>query len=192
MPQLEVLDVRGQRLTDASVLSALRNLRALWFGHNQLGSIGELPELPLLVELDVSFNLLDAIDEVARFSRLQYLNVSNNEIVSLTPTESLSALRTVNASGNRVSTLPDWRDTDVVQIDVSANQLAAIGPLADLNRVAWVNIAGNAITTLQPLLEGSLRGTLVVAGNPAACVEESSVIAELRALGIDVQGQCTE
>jgi hypothetical protein len=189
--QLEVLDLRGQKLAGGSGLGKLHNLRTLWFGYNELRHVSELPDLPLLRELDVSFNQLEGLDTLGRFSRLQYLNVSNNQLTDLDVTTQLARLGFLNASDNRITELPDWQNQrDLRELNLSNNRISSVAGLQQLSQLRWVNIAANSVTNLSALVHGSLRGTLVIAGNPLACSEQASIIATLRSVGIDLQGGC--
>lgn len=191
LTQLEELDLRGQGLPDGAAVSGLRNLRELWFGYNQIESLEQLNELPLLRELDVSFNELADLDGLLRFPRLQYLNVSNNRLRELKLTTELSALKTLNASDNRVKDLPNWANNqELRELNVSSNEVTSVQALVELDQLTWVNVSANAITTLVPLRDGELRGTLLVFGNPLSCEGEASVMAELRAVGLALQGEC--
>lgn len=191
LPQLEVLDVRGQGLTDGSAATGLRNLRELWFGYNQLESLEQLSDLPLLRELDVSFNRLEDLDGLLQFPRLQYLNLNSNRLRDLKSTTALGALKALNASGNRVKELPNWVNNRALrELDLSYNELSSVQALAALEQLTLVDVSSNAITTLAPLRDGELRGTVFVFGNPLSCETEAPVMAELRTLGLAVKGEC--
>jgi Calcium-binding EGF domain/Leucine rich repeat/EGF-like domain/Leucine Rich repeat len=193
LPRLEVLDLRGQKLSDASFLAELRNLRSLWLGYNELNSLDDFARLPLLRELDLSYNQISSVDALDRFPRLEYLNVTGNHLTSLQATAELPQLRELSASENRLRSLPDWQSSsELRELNVSYNQVTSAESLENLSQVTWVNLAGNALATLAPLLGGTLRGTLVVAGNPLPCETARAQIGELRGLGIDVQGECVE
>jgi hypothetical protein len=191
LPGLESLDLGGQGLGSVQFLSGARNLRRLRLGHNQLRSAEELGNLPLLHELDLNSNGLESLEGVAGLLALQTLNVPLNQLRQLEPTASLSQLQVINASDNALSSLPDWQHLQQLrEVTVSGNQLSDIATLAGLPMLHWVNFAENQIDSLSPLVDGSLQGTLVVAGNPLPCSVEAAHITALRARGVDVKGNC--
>lgn len=190
---LEYLDLRGQGLSDVAFLAGAKNLRSLWLGHNRIQSTAQLGSLPLLRELDLNSNGLLDLEGLAGMPHLQTLNVPYNELQQLTPTASLSELRVLNASDNALSALPDWSALEQLrEVTVSANQLSTLASLAALPRLGWLNLASNQIGSLAPLVDGSLRGTLVVADNPLPCSVEAAHITALRARGVDVKGSCEQ
>jgi len=191
LPGLESLDLGGQGLGSVSFLSGAKNLRRLRLGHNRLQSSEELGNLALLNELDLESNALESLEGVAGMLALQTLNVPYNQLRELGPTANLSQLQVINASDNALSSLPDWqRLTQLRDVTLSSNQLSSVATLAELPMLSWVNFAENQIGSLSPLVDGSLQGTLVVAGNPLPCAVEEAHITALRARGVDVKGSC--
>lgn len=130
-PNMEVLDLSGNRLTALEGLEHLPRLRRLTLSGNQLSTVEGLEHLGQLVELDLSGNDLSelppALEQLTQLSsldlslnhltnldprigqlvRLQNLQLSGNLLDSLpVGLASLTQLRTLNLSGNRLETVP--------------------------------------------------------------------------------------
>ncbi|MBK4994362.1 hypothetical protein IAE39_002536 [Pseudomonas sp. S37] len=131
-PNMQVLDLSGNRLAALDGLEHLPRLRRLNLGGNQLSAVGGLEHLSQLVELDLSgndlsevpaaleqltqlsrldlsFNQLTRLDErVAQLVRLENLQLSGNLLDNLPGSlTGLAQLRTLNLSGNRLATVPN-------------------------------------------------------------------------------------
>lgn len=81
----------------------LTQLRALDLGHNSIGDLSFLYELPLLRVLILADNQITDLTPIASLTSLEYLELFQNEFTDISPLENLTQLRDLNLCRNRIS-----------------------------------------------------------------------------------------
>jgi Leucine-rich repeat (LRR) protein len=103
MKDLEMLDIRKNKVTDLSPLRDLTALKELQISGNELSGPEKLKPLEYLTNLknlEVSRCNLSDISFVARLSKLEVLKLKNNHIKDLTPLAQLKKLTELDISYN--------------------------------------------------------------------------------------------
>ena len=85
LPNLELLYVQGNTLTNLSGIEELKKLRSLYVGDNKLTDISGIEKL----------------------TQLESLDLTDNKLSSLKGIENLTELSSLTAGGNKLKTLPD-------------------------------------------------------------------------------------
>ncbi|WP_165499065.1 SusF/SusE family outer membrane protein [Gramella sp. KN1008] len=140
---VNVLNVGGKNITDATGLEAFVNLNELDMSNNALAEIN-LQENTNLVSLNVSGNGLSELF-ISNGKIMTNLNAANN-ILSALNFADLTNLQTLNISGNNFQTL-NFSDFRVItSLDVSNNQLVSLD-LRNGNNSALsnMNASGNLL-----------------------------------------------
>ena len=173
---LEVLDVRGNGLTDLpGSLAELSSLKFLNVDENQLTSLPwqSLSRLPLLRDLTATSNKLTGTlipSSVSALHTLQFLNVASNALDRLSEEDTdFANLRTLSVGSNRITRLPDmssWHE--LLNLSAEDNDIQELPRgLVDLKRIKIVDLASNSISRLDDRIGLMESLTLLrIAGNP--------------------------
>ncbi|MCL1974807.1 MAG: protein kinase, partial [Firmicutes bacterium] len=105
LPELKILDLHNQKLSDTSVLGLLTNLEELDVSGCGLTDASFLESLSALIRLDINHNDLTDICFIKHMKHLHYLNISDNTIIDLTPLSDLTELENLIADNNPIE---DW------------------------------------------------------------------------------------
>ena len=146
---LEELDLMGNRINDLSPVAALKNLKKLnvarnftiMTGDREKGlDISPLGALPLLEELDASYDLITDVSALASLKSLKWLDIQNNRLTSLEGLENCKALEYLNISGS-------------FRIDADNNEtgITDISPLAGLTSLKTLYMRNGMVSSLEPL-----------------------------------------
>jgi len=153
---LEALVLADNGLTELSDrISALKTLRMLDIGHNQLtrvpDTLGDLDGLTDFLYLHDN-RLTRLPDSIARLTRLRYLNVSDNALTTLPSAIcAMGALVELRASGNQLMSLPAGigRLSRLRELHLRGNRLTALPhTVADLHELRQLDLRGNPLTSL--------------------------------------------
>ena len=154
LPYLTRVDASANTLTEAlsDVRPPPRNLTAADLSRNAIGDAGlaGLAAHRHLRSLDLSHNRLTAVTALAALQALEEVRLDGNELTSLAGLEGLP-LRVVHAAGNAVASLaPLERCAATLRaLDVSNNAVASLAPLSCCARLGSLNVARNALATLE-------------------------------------------
>lgn len=106
LPNLKVLDIKGQQPSSLEPITKLDRLTSLNLGGCSLGQNEVLASLPAGIQnLDLRNAGLTSLQFASRLEQLSYLNISGNSVSDLTPLASLTGLSRLEAAGNPIS---DW------------------------------------------------------------------------------------
>ncbi len=186
LPGLQRLSLRGNSLTDVSVLSTLVDLEWLDIGSNQLTSIEALRELTDLQHLGVSHNTLSSLEPVLDLKTLNVLEAEGCGLDTLPTLSGLTQLERLMLSQNELQSLEGIQQLpSLVTLIISFNQVADLSPLRELTSLQNLSAPFNAITDLSPLEQLTGLRSLQVQDNrisslaPLAALQQlSSIVAE--------------
>jgi len=152
MPNLSVLDLGENRISDLRPISGLRQLEGLGLDGNQISDIGPLSGLTQLVVLWLCYNQISNLQPLAGLTNLVLLEVSNNRVSNLAPLSGLTRLEWLELCSNQISNIgPLSGLTWLELLCLGANQINDIGPLSRLNNLIVLSLADNRVQNLAPL-----------------------------------------
>lgn len=154
LPALHDLAVSYNPITDISVLAGMDTLRRLGLGGIRAADVSALATLTGLEELYVSDMGLANLDFVARMPNLRILTASENQITSIAPLRNLHSLQELQLHHNAISDLtPISELTSLWQLDLGWNVITDIRPLPPMRERSFLLLAGNRIQDIAPLLD---------------------------------------
>ena len=161
---LQILDLRNNRITDLSPLAELTQLTSLQLGAvvttsgfrssgNHITDVSPLAGLTILQELDLSNNRLTDMSPLAGLTRLETLYLDDNRLTDVTPLAVLTGLTQLSLSGNHITDVSPLAGlTRLRDLDLSNNRLTDVSLLAGLTRLEKLYLDDNYITDVSPLM----------------------------------------
>lgn len=99
------LNLRSNRITDLSPLTALTELQTLNLGFNRVDDLSPLSELPNLRILFLDNNQITELSPLAGLADLVHLDLRNNQVRDVSPLSELPRLNMLNLRNNRVGNI---------------------------------------------------------------------------------------
>ena len=150
-PNLEDVDLSGNRIAHLNGLEHLPQLRRLTLGGNRLETVSGLEHLTQLTDLDLSGNQLEQMpDGVEQLAQLTSLDLSFNQIAGLDDRiGQLANLENLQLRGNLLGTVPSTLGNlaQLRILNLGANRLQVVPEhLSQLSRLTQLYLQDNAIT----------------------------------------------
>ena len=189
LPNLEVLILDRNTITDFSPLQDARALRQLSAADNHLQTSSGTGELVQLTHLNLMGNSLERIADLDALTHLERLNLSNNRIQRIDHLNAQGGLTGLYLSYNQIAKLENldhlqklWhlyiasnRITKIEnlgnlkslkELDLGSNQIAKIENLEKLASLQDLNLSNNQITTIENLEFFRIPYHIYLEGNP--------------------------
>ena len=203
---LDRLSLRGNQLTDISVLSQLRGLDELDLAENKIRELGPLSELSSLRVLNLDGNPIESCDALRTLHYLNNLSVVDTkigeaEVYDLATLLPDCAIRFGTKGEERVLLAGDifylnateltlnrkgLTDIEVLKnfsglkvLNLSENEISDVRPLMELSKLEKLNINDNAISDLRPLIGLPLLTKLEVSNN---LISETASVGSIQGL----------
>ncbi|MFJ4156902.1 NEL-type E3 ubiquitin ligase domain-containing protein [Pseudomonas sp. NPDC089752] len=163
--RMRTLSLRNQQISiiDADFLRRFPNLDDLDISGNRLVSLDGLEFLPQLRRLNLGGNLLEAVTGLEHLSQLTDLYLSGNQLQDLPPgIERLTQLTSLDLSFNQLMDLPDrvGQLSNLENLQLRGNQLSvAPRSLGSLGQLSILNLSGNRLLAVPEQLNGLGRLT---------------------------------
>ena len=152
LTNLRRLDLSGNRIEDISALSALAGLEVLDLRGNALTDAWPLAGLTNLRRLDLSGNRIEDISALSALAGLEVLLLDGNGVADVGPLAGLRRLSRLDLSGNRVPNTAALGGLRFLsRLDLSDNRIAGAGPLGGLSSLVWLDLTGNPVLDVSPL-----------------------------------------
>ena len=152
MPNFEALSMSSCNLHDASVLSALSNIKRLDISYNDLQTLQPLSQLSSLEELRAYSIGNNDISTLSEMKNLKKLSIGQNEIVDISPLSGLTQLTDLDLESNQIVDISALSSlTELETLDLSANQITDIGVLGGMKKMRNLELSGNSISDISPL-----------------------------------------
>lgn len=120
LPNLKILDIKGQQPDSFKPITELKGLINLNLGGCDLRDDRVLDRLPAGIQnLALNDTGLTSLQFASRLEQLSYLNISGNSVSDLTPLASLTQLSYLDADGNPIS---DWSAVENVPVVIPGPQ----------------------------------------------------------------------
>ena len=180
----------GQEMTGTGGIRSLRdlgslpNLQSLVVVNQQ---ISEFPELDsaALTEVCVAHNCLSDLQPLMSLTNLKVLDASYNLLVDMSGFSCGSALESLYLSGNAISNLDFFvgsSNSTLKNLRLDSNVLVDIMPLSYLIGLETLDLSNNEIANAQYLNSSFGMVSLNISGNRIDCIDNISVMDELREL----------
>ena len=152
LTSLEELGLDRNRVSDISPLAGLINLQVLTTDENRTSDLTPLANLRNLEELVIDRNDITDISPLLGLTNLRILTMFSNGISDLTPLANLTNLEELLLHGNRITDIsPLGRLTNLRILKMSSNGISDLTPLANLTNLEQLELDRNRITDISPL-----------------------------------------
>lgn len=156
MPNLEVLELEGQQITDVSPIGKLSKLRKLCLNCNPLTSLEGLQGLTELESLDIADTLVTDLSPIAGCTKLHDINMDITPVESLEPLRDCVKLQMLRATDTKISDLSPLTALERLHIlCIDSTAVTDLSPLAELQKLTQVDISYTAVSSLRGLEGGS-------------------------------------
>jgi Leucine-rich repeat (LRR) protein len=193
---LEVLNLRGNKLANISPLGSLTKLRSLDLANNRIvdlemanfDQVGRLPLIRLNLDQNAIFiddlvvKQLSNIEGLAGFRTLQEISAVGNQITDISPIGDLPNLTTINFSDNQISNLDGLQNLDKIEyVNLRQNQLVDISALQGSESLKYLNLHSNPnIKEISSIKSLTNLNTLILRNVPVG--DQISVLEKLTQL----------
>ena len=151
-PNLRLLDLDGNRISDLTPLANLTNLEELGLDRNQVSDISPLAGLINLQVLTIDENRISDLTPLASLRNLEALVMDRNDITDISPLGRLTNLRILKMFYNGISDLTPLADlTNLEELLLNENRISDVEPLRGLTNLRTLKIEGNFIVDYSPL-----------------------------------------
>ena len=198
MPNLEILELEGQQITDITPLLSLKNLRELSLDCNPISSLEGIGALENLEELILSCTDISDISPAFNCPNLRHLQIDNTYVSNLegiqklqnldslfienVPVSDVSMLSSLprldyfSAFTSRVTKIPEFQMTTSRYIDVDSSQVGDYSPLANIKDFGMLRMHERDLGAILPYIEGKPIEKLLWAGLEINSLEDLSGI----------------
>lgn len=151
--QLITLDLSGNQIADASVLSGLSQIGTLRVSDNQLTDVSFLDGLVTLTKLALSNNQISDISALASCNKLQIGLLNGNQISDISAFENgFDDLAALNLADNQIPSVESLAGCDALEsLSVARNQLTSLTGLDGKPALEYLMANGNQITDISAL-----------------------------------------
>jgi Leucine-rich repeat (LRR) protein len=126
-PELRVLNIDGNKVTDLAPLASLTKLEYLGAARNKLRSLRGLPRS--LTAIRAGDNQIDSLADLARLTKLEELYLDDNAIAKLEGLGKLRALAKLSLSGNPIRRLEKLeRLAELRELTVDGDKITSVSP----------------------------------------------------------------
>jgi len=152
LSNLTELNLKWNKITDITPLSALTNLTYLNLSTNPIADITGLSALTNLTYLDLSANQITDITGLSALTNLTYLNLSGNQITDITGLSALTNLRDLNLYQNQITDITGLSAlTNLTDLALGHNQIIDITGLSGLTNLTDLDLEMNQIIDITGL-----------------------------------------
>jgi len=160
-----------------------------------ISDMGFVTALPLLQQLNISYNNITEVKGLDALAQLQSLNLSYNNITDIRGLDALTQLQTLNLSDNDIPDIQGLSNlTELESLDLSGNQITDIHGLDSLAKLQSLNLSDNGILDLQELDKLTGLQSLDISGNQITDIRGLDALTQLQFLDlsenqiIDIRG----
>jgi internalin A len=152
LTNLTYLNLSANQITDITGLSALTNLTYLDLAANQITDITGLSALTNLTYLNLFGNQITDITGLSALTNLTYLNLYQNQITDITGLSGLTNLRDLALGHNQIIDITGLSGlTNLTDLDLEMNQIIDITGLSGLTNLTKLELYCNEIIDIIPL-----------------------------------------
>ncbi|MDD5053656.1 MAG: leucine-rich repeat domain-containing protein [Sulfuricurvum sp.] len=132
-PNLEIIDVRNNRIEDITPLAKVTNLKAL----------------------NISYNSIIDLKPLSSLKKLERIDIHNDQIIDITPLESIHSLQSISLYGNGISDIISLAKLPNLQeLSVHSDNLCNVCDLNTSTRLKVLNLTGNTQLSTIACLQG--------------------------------------
>lgn len=146
---LQILRLRGNKISDISSLSKFTYLEILWLDDNRISDLEPLGDFKYLSELGLSGNEITDISELESLKECEYLwflILSDNKITDLGPIRDFPGVTFLRFDNNSISDLSPIGDmTSITSLHFSNNLISDISVLENLSQLRFLSVDNNPI-----------------------------------------------
>ncbi len=131
MPNLEILELEGNQITDISPIFET-DIRSLWLNCNPISSLEGIQKMSSLTSLSIVGTNITDLSPILELPNLQHLQFDNTYISDLTGIESIETLDALMMSNTQVTELPKFGKWENFTLDLRGLRIYDLSPIADV------------------------------------------------------------
>ncbi len=149
---LQILDLRWNKITEIKGLDNLVNLQYLNLSNNKITKIKKFKNLVNLQHLDLSFNKITEIKGLDNLVNLQKLHLYDNKITEIKGLDNLVNLKELDLCNNKISEIKGFDNlVNLQQLYLNYNNIIEIKGLDNLVNLQQLYLSFNKITEIKGL-----------------------------------------
>lgn len=163
-PQITVVFMGNNNVTDISPLSKLKDLRTLHAAHNKITSFDFTGQRKINV-LDLSHNQIESVEGIGDQMRLLEVSFRGNKISDISPLSKHTSIWDLDVNDNKITSIESvGLMNNIIWFQAEGNQIADISPLVKVNSLEAAYLGRNKISAL-PVFDNKLVRILHLEGN---------------------------
>ena len=148
--ELEILDLRGNKITEIKGLDNLVNLKELHLSVNRITDIIGLEKLNNLQKLNLNKNHISQINGLESLVNLEELQLNNNLITEITGLEKLTRLKKLEFNYNQINEISGLDNLRELQkLEFNGNQINEIKGFNNLTNLRIIKLRHNNISAIR-------------------------------------------
>lgn len=173
-------------LKDIADLRYFTSLEKLTITGTGVEDISVLQGLPLLAQVNLSYNHIESMEALKNHQNLSVLHLQGNRISDPSPLSALERLEMVDLSHNNISAMREsmGRLERLRECDVSFNRLSSIDAFSGMEHLEILRASNNKITSVQPLEKMRSLRKLSLGGNAIARLESLGEVPALEEIDL--------
>lgn len=158
LPNLEVLRLEGQQITDISPIFELKKIHTLALCCNPIESLEGIEALENLESLDVTSTKIRDLSPLRNCTKLSFFQEDCTDLTSLAGLEGLPNLTSIHVNNTRVVTVPAFERTSDIVFSMNDSRVIGLPASYDFLRNAtdfgYLTLQGARLDELMPYLVG--------------------------------------
>lgn len=176
----------GWNIKDLADLFALKNLRNLNLGHNQIRDISVLEELVNIQNLYLSNNRIRNIKPLENLTNIQILYLRDNAILDISALEKLTGIERLYLSNNHVSDIDVLKKMNRIKsLNINNNLLEDISVLEKLTNIQKLRLDNNLLKDISVLEKLTNIQSLDLSNNQLSDITALGKLTNIKRLYLD-------
>ncbi|AKE40723.1 Leucine Rich repeats (2 copies)/Leucine Rich repeat [Corynebacterium kutscheri] len=166
---LELLNIRGHRITDLTPLANSKKLQSIDVSANRLTSLQGLENKPQLNNIRATTNKITDVSALSQHKEMEYLYLDNNQLTNLNGLAESTEVENLHLAHNKLTDVSRLKSFLWLRdLDLSGNQLEDVATFTEHRALTTVNLEKNKISEFTKVdwAKKGLLQTLCIADNP--------------------------
>ncbi len=173
---LEVLDLSANPISSLDGIDALTNLMGVWLTDTDLTDPSPLWRCPNLVLVELDNTYISDVSGIESLSNLVRLRIGGTNVRDVSGLNNAKALRYLSIGNTSITRLPSFAQTQGIYLDIGSAKVMDYSPLASIESFDMLGLDGQYLQAILPYIEGKPIRELALAGAEIDSLRELSGI----------------
>ena len=151
LPNIEILDMRGQGIVDIGPLAYVPSLKRLYLSLNPINDYSAIGGLSSLEVLEMRWHNLQNLDVLNECENLKDVCVPGKRLKDISALASKKKLTTLDVSHSKVSDISALDGLNLRKVNIEFTEVSCIDPLKSSNALEALDANSTKISNLTPL-----------------------------------------